>query len=186
MSSSNRNSVKRLLAALLVSLLALPLGAAAHDHRRPRATLRVGGDVQEGHPVHADGWSKPVPGEPDLCEVTFASGFTNFKKPLRHSPGQEIVVRLHKAAAPVEVEAVRWLRLDENGYGRDPVPVPWTLRPHLINGKVRAWEVVIQPPLVTGHLYLGVAGYWRDEHDCTPEPDLGSQYAQWSFHLKGT
>jgi hypothetical protein len=114
------------------------------------------------------------------------TGFPRFRKALRHVPGQEIVVRFHKPAVPLEIQVSRWPRITDGGKpAGTPTPLPWLIRPHLVGDEIRAWEVVIEPPVVPGHLYLGVEAYWRDEDGCWGPLDLGNQYAAWTFHLKG-
>lgn len=166
--------------------LAVFLGASvadARDHRAPRTTLRVAGQVQKGLQYHADGWSKPTE-DGRFCDVSFAHGLPEFSKPLHHAPGQEIVVRLHKKTMPLEVEVQRWPRVNGDGHAAGTAtPLPWLLRPHMTGTSIGAWEVVVLPPIVNGHLYLGVGAYWADEDGCSPQPDLGSQYAAWTFHL---
>ncbi len=177
-------TVKRIAAVVLgFCLLSGPV-ALGDDHRPPRATLRVAGQVQEGRVYHADGWAKRSR-DPRYCNVSFATGFPKFRKPLKHSSGEEIVVRLHKPALPVEIEVQRWPRVDEDGHAAGtPVPLPWVLRPRS-GGGGRSWEISVLVPSVDGHLYLGVTAYWADEDGCSPQPDLGSQYAAWTFHLVG-
>lgn len=176
--------MKRFVGIALVFVLTAS-AAVAHDHRAPRATLRIGGETRPGWLYHADGWSQATE-EPGICEATFATGFAKFRKPLRHSAGDEIVVRFHKAAPPLEVEVHRWPGVDDHGYAAGtPTALPWLLRPHVVEGAVRNWEVVVLPPVVAGHLYLGVGAYWGDEDGCGQQPDLGSQYAAWTFHAVG-
>lgn len=99
--------------------------------------------------------------------------------------GQEIVVRLHKRAAPLEVEVYKWAGVDDEGNAKgEPTPLPSTLRPVIVSGETRSWEVVIGVPTVGRHLYLGVSAYWADEEGCGGHPDLGSQSAAWTFHLR--
>ena len=108
-----------------------------------------------------------------------------FRKPLKRTVGDEIVVRLHKTAMPREVEAQSWPRVDRRGQAAgEPTPLPWVLRPRLADSEIKAWEIVVVAPAPTGHLYLGVGAYWADEDDCGGGPiDLGSQYAAWTFHV---
>jgi|GEM_PF-6672456 hypothetical protein len=177
--------MRRILAGAAALLLAIGSVAYGHDHREPRATLRIDGQVREGWAYHADGWARKSR-DPGFCEATFATGFAKFRKALRHDPGDEIVVRFHKKAMPYEIEAHRWPRVDDNGFAAGtPTPVPWALRPYVVGGSVRAWELVILPPVVDGHLYLGVGAWWADEDGCSQTPDLGSQYAAWTFHVVG-
>ena len=176
----------RLFLFVVVTVVMQPVAVTAGDHRAPRATLHVGNLAQDGRLHHADGWAERSE-EPRFCDVSFATGFRKFGKPLRHTPGQEIIVRLHKKAPPVEVEVLRWPRVDEKGRpAGSPTPLPWLLRPWLVQGSIQGWEVVVLPPIVNGHLYLDVGAYWRDEDGCYQEPDLGNQYAAWTFHLRGS
>ena len=175
--------MRRALICLAVFLMALGVPARAHDHRPPKADLRVGGKVQTGHRYHAD-WVRRTR-DPRFCLATFAIGYPTFPKALPHAPGDSVVVRLHKKAAPLEVEVQRWSAVDDDGHASGtPTPLPWSLRPHLVDGKIRAWDVVVVWPATLDHLYLGVAAYWADQEKCAGEPDLGSQFVAWTFHLK--
>lgn len=85
----------------------------------------------------------------------------------------------------MEIEAYRWRGVKKNGYAKgEPSPLPWLLRPHRVNGEVRAWEVVVGWPATSDHLYFGVTAYWADEEGCSGSPDLGSQYVAWTFQAK--
>jgi hypothetical protein len=84
---------------------------------------------------------------------------------------------------PLEIEAQRWPTADDQGHASGtPTPVPWVLHPNVVSGSVRSWDLEIVPPLIEGHLYLGIGAYWADEDGCSQQPDLGSQYAGWTFH----
>lgn len=175
--------MRRLIVALATLFIVAALPAAAHDHRPPKAVLHVEDDRQVGRRHHAD-W---VRGGKRFCTATFAIGFPTFRKPLRHAPGRPLVIRLHKKAPPLEVEVHRWPRVNKDGRAAGtPVPLPWALSPRMVDGQIRAWDVTVAWPASVDHLYLGAAAYWADEEDCAGEPDLGSQYVAWTFHLKGT
>ncbi len=176
---------RRLLLALsLILPSAIPHPAVAHDHRPPRATLLLEDGRQVGHAYH-DQWLAQDPNEPEFCGASFGSGFPTFPSALEHRPGEPVVVRLHKDAVPMEIEAYRWRGVKKNGHAKgEPSPLPWVLRPHRVNGQVRAWEVVVGWPATSNHLYLGVAAYWADEEGCSGFLDLGSQYVAWTFHAK--
>jgi hypothetical protein len=76
--------------------------------------------------------------------------------------------------------------VDADGYASgQPSSVPSTLRPNVVDGTVRNWDVEILLPAIDGHLYLGVGAYWADEDGCSQQPDLGSQYASYNFHVVG-
>lgn len=173
--------LRALAAAILFSLL---VGQAeAHDHVPPTAVLRIGGIRQEGLRYHAE-WVKPDR-DPRFCITQFSDSWPSFSKPVPYSADDELVVRLRKPAMPIEVEAYRWDRIDSEGYGRgEPSPLPSFLRPVVVNGEARAWEVVVLPQRFSGHLYFGVSAYWADQDGCTSQPDLGSQGAGWTFHVR--
>ncbi len=169
-----------ILAALTVGL---SMPAVAGDHRPPRATLQIADDVQRGRIYHADGWTRPTR-DGKGCIVTFAHGFPRFGKALKHSDGEEIVVRLDRGDPPLEVEVQRWPRVNSDGEPEGtPTPVPFVLRP-AGTGESQAWEISILPPVVDGHLFLGVGAYWQNNGPCGSQPDLGSQYAAWTFHAR--
>lgn len=178
----NDEGMKRLTLALVI-VMSFHGVALAHDHRPPRATLRLDGDVQKGLVYHADGWTYPSE-EPGFCDVDFGWGPARFRNPLVHEAGERIVVRLHKTAMPLEVEVQRWPRVEDGHAAGTPIPLPWVLRPKVVDGETAAWDVIVPIPVVDGHLYLGVGAYWADEDGCAAQPDLGSQYAAWTFHAK--
>jgi hypothetical protein len=154
----------------------------AHDHVAPDAVLRLGDQRQTGIRYDAQ-WVDE--GESSDCTAEFVGGFPLIGKALRHATGEVPVVRLRKRAAPLEVVVQRWPRINRAGYARgEPIQLPWTLEPHVVGDSVKAWDVVIPWPATAEHLYLGVSAYWADEAGCGGFPDLGSQYAAWTFHLK--
>lgn len=174
------------LRALLVALVVLPLlmvRAHADDHAPPEATLRHGSLRQEGLRYHAE-WVRPNK-DPRFCTTQFSDSWPSFRNAIRYSGSDEVVVRLHKASMPIEVEAYRWTRLDAEGYGRgDPTPLSSVVQPVVIGGQTRAWDVVVVPPSFKRQLYFGVSAYWPDEDECTSLANLGSQGAGWTFHVK--
>ncbi|MDQ3955950.1 MAG: hypothetical protein M3285_10430 [Actinomycetota bacterium] len=173
----------RIVAAGLFLILLIGGQAHADDHRPPRARLQVGALRQEGLRYHAE-WSSPDK-DPRFCMTRFSDSWPSFRKAVLYSADDELVVRLQKASMPLEVEAYRWERLDDEGYGRgEPTPLASVLRPVIVNGATRAWEVVVVPDGRKRHLYFGVSAYWSDEDGCMSQPDLGSQGAGWTFHVK--
>ncbi len=173
----------RVLVVVLVVLPLLMAQAHADDHAPPDATLRHGSTRQEGLRYHAE-WVRPNK-DPRFCTTQFSDSWPSFRKAIRYSGSDQLVVRLHKASMPTEVEAYRWERIGDEGYGRgDPTPLPSVLRAVVVNGETRGWEVVVVQPSFKRHLYLGVRAYWSDEDECTSPTDLGSQGAGWTFHVK--
>lgn len=156
--------------------------AGAHDHRAPKARLTVGSETQRGLLYHADGWTKRTK-DPRYCDVSFGTGLPKFRKAASYTVSDQLVVRFHKAAPPLEVEVQQWPEVDDNGHASGtPTPLPWVLRPY-VAGDIKAWEMVIVPAVTQERIYLGVGAYWTDEDGCSQTPDLGSQYAAWTFHL---
>lgn len=174
--------MRRLLAATILCVLVVAGMAHAHDHRAPKTTLTIGSETQRGLLYHADGWAKRTK-DPRYCEVSFGTGFPKFRKAASYTVGDQIVVRFHKAAPPLEVEVQQWPGVDDKGHATGiPTPLPWVLRPY-VDGGIDAWEIVVPPPIAQEHMYLGVGAYWADEDGCSQTPDLGSQYAAWTFHV---
>lgn len=172
--------VAALAQATLLSLIA---PAHAHDHVGPRAALVSGETRQPGRSYHSD-WIRPTR-DGRACLLSGGSGTLKVPKAVAHEAHEAVIVRLHKSALPREVEVRRWPRVDEHGMVTgDPTPVPFSLKPHVVDGAARAWDVVVAPTPQTEDVYLDVAGYWADEDGCSRPPDLGSQYKAWLFHLR--
>jgi hypothetical protein len=155
--------------------------AVADDHRRPQTSLITDLDRQGGQITHML-WARRV--NPDECVVTEGSGPVTFPKAVPVTLGNAISVRLHKDEMPVEfsVEAWRSVRRDGTPRGTGD-PVPAVLTPQRRDGEIVAWVLQFDP-FEAGHTYLQVTAYWRDETGCHPPPDLGSQSASWTFHLR--
>lgn len=174
--------MKRLAFALALLALFAIGPVRAHDHRPPNAVLRVADERRAG--IRYDSYWVDAGGTSD-CTAEFVGGPPLIGKALKHQEGEVPIVRLRKPAAPLEVVVQRWPRVNRAGYARgEPTPMGWSLRPHVVDGSVKAWDVVIPWDGATDHLYLGVTAYWADEAGCGGSPDLGSQYAAWTFHLK--
>ena len=170
-------------ALALATLLWLIAPTHAHDHVGPRAVLVSSEASQPGRSYHSD-WIRATR-DGRACVLSGGSGILRVPKAVAHEAREAVIVRLHKPALPREVEVRRWPRVDEQGMVTgDPTPVPFSLKPHVVDGTTRAWDVVVAPRLQAEHIYLDVAGYWADENGCSQEPDLGSQYKAWLFHLR--
>lgn len=168
----------------LVSLGAFTAaGAQADDHRRPSSVLISPSDRQAGLLVEYT-WIRRI--DSDLCNVGYAWGPTTFPRPLRYRLGRDTVfIRLRKDEMPVEHLLEAWSSIRRDGSPRGTsVPVPATLSPHQRDGETVAWDLQFQPPASSEDSFLMLTVHWRDETNCAPEPDLGSQHVSWTFHLK--
>ncbi len=166
------------ISAALLALTLLPAGqAAAHDHRAPRAELRVAGQRQSGR-LWSSAWYAAV-GEVCVGNAVEA-------RPTYRSDAVEVGegrfrarVRFVKGEAPARVVVSARQRLGEDGVavGRR-VEVHARIRPLLApDGSSRAWTLLIRSS-VREDLYLLITGRWPDVDGCGPR-----QHASWTFHL---
>lgn len=110
-------------------------------------------------------------------------GFPTFPKPVEGTPGDPAVIRFKKQAPPLETSLKAWREVDHQGQPEgDPIPIPNALLP--AGGGHKAWEIHFLIPPLGEHLYLLAEAYWADEEECSQQPDLGSQYAAWTFHVR--
>lgn len=175
--------MRRLLAALLGCALlggVLAPPAAADDHRPPSAVLRLGEDAQRGRPLHS-GWL--VRASERFCDFKTRSALPSFPRALHYAPGDVASVLLREESTPLDVTVTAWRAVDSKGRPTgEAEPVPAVVVPVMAGSGAEAWEVRFAPP-AGPHLYLAVEAHWADEEGCAQAPDLGSQYASWTFHL---
>lgn len=137
--------------------------------------MLVGGEEQRGRPTHSS-WLRRA--DEQFCDFSDRFGFPTFGRALRVARGEAVRIRLHKDEPPLEVGLRAWRRVDSNGHpAGDSQPVPVALTPA---GDV--WEIQFVASPDAGHLYLLAEAYWADTEGCAAQPDLGSQYASWTFH----
>jgi hypothetical protein len=176
--------MRRVLAVLLGCAVlggALTAPAGAHDHRAPSAVLRLGDDAQRGRPLHS-GWLARA--SERFCDFKTRTGLPSFPRALRYAPGDVASVLLREESTPLDVSVTAWRDVDRKGRPTgDAEPIPAALVPVMAGTGAQAWEVRFTPPPAATHLYLAVEAHWPDEEGCAATPDLGSQYASWTFHL---
>lgn len=177
-----RRVVSIVAAALLASTL--PGVATADDHRPPKAVLRLDQHTQPGRISHFT-WLRATP-DPDECIADFADGF-GWLRALRYKgEPRQAVIRLHKAAPPLEVRFEAWLETDPQGNPAGPaVPIPYALQPRPSPLAPERWDISFTPP-PTAHLFLELEASWRDEDGCTDATDFGEQFVVWRFKLRQT
>lgn len=173
--------VALILAGSLTAIFLLVGVAVADDHRRPRTSLITDLDRQSGRITHMV-WARRV--NPDECVVSEGTRPVTFPKAVRFRLGNAVSVRLHKDEMPVEFSVKAWRSIRRDGTPRGAGhPVPAVLTPKRRDGETVAWMLQFEPA-EAAHTYLQVTAYWRDETGCHPPPDLGSQSAAWSFHIR--
>ena len=168
--------------AAMLAVLLMTSEALADDHRRPSTALVAGSVRQKGRIVGMS-WARRV--SPSECIVTDGTNGTTFPHPLRYRTADQLSVRLRKDEMPVEYSVEAWRSVRRDGTPRGPSQlVPASMEPHMRDGQTVAWDLRFQSPYQLGHTYLMATAYWPDETNCWPPPDLGSQFASWTFHVK--
>lgn len=154
----------------------------ADDHRRPSAVLVTTNDRQAGRIISMS-WARRVTREE--CIITDGTSSLTFPRAVRTRPGEVVRVRLKKDEIPTEFAVESWRSVRANGTPRgEPKPIPALLSPRRRDGRIVRWVLRFRLRDGYGHSYLHVTAHWKDETGCHPPPDLGSQYASWSFHVR--
>ena len=172
--------------ATVIVVLLVPISdiALGHDHRRPKAVLKVEDETQKGRLVESS-WVRKT--SPRLCTSTDTTSPFRFpEQALKAAPGSLVAVRLRKAQPPHDVNLQTWHRINRRGGGRgEPEIVPTTLVPRVRDDEVVAWDVQFQPLDEKRHYYLLLEVHWDDEEGCgSPQPlDEGLWI---TFHLRAT
>ncbi len=164
---------------IVVAVVGPTTAATAHDHRPPRTSLQVGGGKQHGQRVHSL-WVKRA--NEKYCDVMDRNGQLTFPPAVRSTATDVGSIVFKKKEMPLEVSLRAWTRVDKDGQpDGEAIPVPHLLLP--TEGDA-GWQIRFPLPPSSGHLYLLAEANWADEEGCSPDPDLGSQYAAWSFHVR--
>ncbi|MDQ3915971.1 MAG: hypothetical protein M3323_11720 [Actinomycetota bacterium] len=167
---------------LLLAVLGIAAPVSAHDHRLPKSVLRISDERQPGHPVHST-WLKRV--DEEYCDVSDRFALPIFPSPVRARAGEIASIQLKKPAPPREFSLRAWFEVNGQGHPEgDPIPIAAILSPVSGMAQTGSWQLHFVPPPDSGHLYLLAEVNWADEEGCSPQPDLGSQYAAWTFHLR--
>ncbi len=149
--------------ALGVLFAATQAGAGQNVNRKspPRLSLRYQGDVvQRARPFtfcwsHSEGDGSGT----GMC----ADGFPRYPRAARVETPAKMVLRIHYPAKPNEWflhayrHIVRHQHYDETV--GDPEEIPFRLRPHRVNGRNKAWNLVFRLREGIRHYYLDTGGY---------------------------
>lgn len=163
-----------LLAPASVAALIAATGAWAHDHRVPRANLRVNEQVKRLHP-----WSVSwVSGTSQGCAHLNADGVPDFRPraEVDHRHSRPRIV-FHKEQKPRRVNALASRRLSDDGYLANGRNLDVDLRPRRRDGH-RVW-VARLATTVRHRLFVDLTVRWRDQEGCGD-----SESAHWDFRLK--
>jgi len=110
--------------------------------------------------------------------ATCADGFPNYPDPVEVTAPGRVVIRISYPARPERwfVEAYRLIEEKEHyDDGIGPAePIDFRLKPHRVDGKVRAWDVVFRVAEPLRHYYIDTGG------------DLAQGDAFYSFHVETT
>lgn len=156
--------------------------ATADDHKIPKVMLSTGTLKQPGNHVHSHWMSR----EGRVCYSRDAEAPMTFPTSVKHASGSVATIRLKKRQAPRSVTLTAWRRLNQNGRPAGPSEaLAFELNPRVVDGQVVAWNVSFVPSAIRGHYYILFEGTWGDEDGCVqPADPLGSQHADYSFHLR--
>jgi hypothetical protein len=170
-----RFRTRSVVALLIVSLAALGGAAAvwAHDHRVPRASLHVNGQVKRLSPWSAS-WTRRT--GPNECVAWVADGVPNFRPiadvHLHSTP--RIVFRKEQRPSNVHVLVDDHLR---NGYLADAERLEVVLRKGH-RGDRRVWIAKFRAR-VPDRLFVDIEARWRDVEGCG-----GHESASWDLRLR--
>ena len=170
------------LTAVATSVWLLVGSAIGDDHRRPRSVLTTSQAHQKGRIISMS-WARRVSVEE--CVISDGTNSLTFPKAIRSRPGEVVSIRLRKNEMPVEFSIEAWHSVRRDGTPRGSAKsMPAVLSPRRREGRVVAWTVNVPLRDRPGHTFMHVTAYWTDETGCHPPPDLGSQFASWSFHVR--
>ncbi len=184
MANSGRMASGRALVSivLIATFALLSTGSAgAEDHRAPRARL-VHDPGQTGRYLYDDWVLRRRDGS---CYREGGDNFLGFPASIRVERGERVRIRLKKDDPPIEWALEAWTEVNASGQPEgDPLQVAAGLTPHPPAKDIVAWDLNFLPPPTANHLYLRLQAFWTDDEGCVPPPDLGSQSAGWTFHVR--
>jgi hypothetical protein len=169
----------RSIVAALAFVAVGTLGVAiAHDHRAPRATLRIDGERVAGA-LWSSSW---VSRDGRYCVLRHSDGALGFRSPLELAPGTyQASIRLVKRQRPLRLRIHAYTEFDGAAPEGSPERIPYTLAPVVGARGRRSWvasfEVTVTPE--EPRVLLDALGRWGDVDGCG-----GSEEASWGFSLR--
>jgi hypothetical protein len=155
-----RRSILLLVGLVALSSVPASAGSSPNEARPPRIRLVYKGEVIQKAAPYTYCWSRSNPdgtGE-GLC----ADGLTRYPDPVSISAPTKLVIRIPYRAKPTEWYLVAYRSIIRRQYRDEPVgpeeKIPFRLRPHRVNGVVRAWKVVFNLDEPLRHYYLETGG----------------------------
>lgn len=146
-------------------LVAGQAGAGSGVNRKspPRLSLRYQGDVVQRATPYTYCWS--YSSDDGTGTGMCADGFPRFPRAARVPEGSRLVLRIHYPAKPerwhlfASRAIVRHEHYDETVGNRERIP--FKLRPHRVEGKITAWQLIFRVDEPLRHYYLETGGDLR-------------------------
>ena len=163
---------------MVFALVAPAVPANAHDHKRPRVTLRSHGERQSGQPWTFE-WTRA---DGKFCVSGVADGIPNYRrKAMTWSPDNPLHLYFYKRQEPDRVNVVTHRRLDSDDFptGRGRRADVRVRRKTLDSGR-RIWIADFTAP-DRRRLYVSVRVVWQDVEGCEARQSLDM-----AFHIRQT
>lgn len=170
--------MRRLLAATILSVLALGAVAEAQDHELPTPRLFRGDDaIQRPRIVHSC-WVHPV-GDGEWQAETCGDHPWSFPRRDRVRAGRVLTVRLGKRQRPESLSLISYGQRRSDGSPSGPAQrIPTVLEPKMDQaGTIVGYWVKFS--LTPGRHFLILKARWLDEN----EPEM-EQSAEWTMNLR--
>jgi hypothetical protein len=161
---------------IVVALVTPAVPAGAHDHKRPRVTLRSHGESQRGRPWSFE-WTRA---DGKFCVSGVGDGIPNYRrKAMTWNPENPLHLYFYKRQKPDKVKVRMHRRLDDDDFpaGRGRRAEISLRRKTLDNGR-RIWIADFTAP-DRRRLYLSARAVWQDVEGCG-----GPQSLDLDFHIR--
>ncbi len=156
----------RKVVTLLITMavaIGVPAAAAARDVNRkspPRLSLRYHDEVVQRSRPYTFCWS--YSNDDDTATGMCADGLPRYPRAARVTAPARLSVRIHYPVKPDEWYLHAYRAVIRRDYYDETVGdgerIPFRLRPHRVNGTIRAWNVVFRVEEPIRHYYLDIGG----------------------------
>jgi hypothetical protein len=159
-------TIRRLLLLTLVASLVAPVATAIAgpgvNHRRPpRVALRYQGEVVQRATPYTYCWSYTYPDNSGIGMC--ADGFPSYPEAASVSAPSRLVLRVPYPAKPRKwfINAYRAVNSSPSGWDSPVGPreeIPFRLKPHRVQGEVKAWDVLFRVAEPLRDYYIDTGG----------------------------
>jgi hypothetical protein len=171
------SSLGRVATLLIVFAFVAPaVPAGAHDHKRPKVTLRSHGERQRGLPYSFE-WTRA---DGKVCAAVAGDGIPNYRrKAMLWNPENPLHLYLYKRQKPDKVRVLMHRRLDDDDFptGRARRAEINLRRKSLDSGR-RIWIADFIAP-DRRRWYLSARAVWQDVEGCG-----GAQSLDMALHIR--